>query len=175
MTKAEILQQMLTMSAEYVTVVEKIETAKSEQKRDIMRDLANTGLALLGGVLTLATVGQQFIRTPGAVYTGTVIVSIAVIMAFYFRIKIGRRFTKFIDKQYNEYSTRANAIRGVMSALPENAERSQFELNKVIEEYPFSSGPLPRMLGIGEIIISIILFIGSIFTVTGLVFSIVVN
>ncbi|MDN5275787.1 MAG: hypothetical protein JWN33_436 [Candidatus Saccharibacteria bacterium] len=171
-TRTEMLNMMINISAEYVTVVEKTETAKLDQKRDIMRDLSNAGLALLGGVLTLATVGQQFIRTPAAVYTGVSVVALAVITAFFFRIRISRRFTKLIDKQYNDYSTRANAIRGVMSSPQENEQRAQFELDRTIQDYPFSSEPLTRMLSISEIIVSLALFIGTIITAAGLVLSI---
>lgn len=174
-TKAELLSMMINISAEYVTVVEKTEIAKLDQKRDIIRDLSNAGLALLGGVLTLATVGQQFIRTTAAVYTGVSIVALAVIIAFFFRIRISRRFTKLIDKQYNDYSTRANAIRGVMSASPDNEERARFELDRTIQDYPFNSEPLTRMLAVSEIIVSITIFIGIIITAAGLVLNITVN
>lgn len=174
-TNAEIHNMMINISAEYVTVVEKIETAKLDQKRDIMRDLSTAGLALLGGVLTLATVGQQFIRTPAAVYLGAGIVSLAVIAAFFFRIRISRRFTKLIDKQYGDYSARANAIRGVMSATQENAQYAQFELDKTIQDYPFNSESLPRILAVSEIIVSIVLFIGTVITIVGLVFNVTVK
>lgn len=173
MTDEEYVGNVITLSSEYLTIIERIETAQVEHKRDIVRDLSNAGLALLGGILTIATVAPALMRTPLAVFIGAAIVLLSVILAFYVRIKIGRRFTRIIDKQYNDFSMRTTAARKLI--WNQDYQKAKFEMENDLKNTPFDSEDFPRSLAISDIIIAILLLSGAALIVTGLIFNISIN
>ncbi len=170
MTDNEIVDGLHKIEAEYLASVEKLGTVHVEQKSGILRDLSTAGLAVIGGALTFATVGERLLKTPVIFYIGAAIVLFSVIVAIYYRIRISRWYAGTVNRLYSDFATRSSAVRNILT--DPNLEEAKGKLAKTYELVPYNNGQIPKSYEIPEVLVSLTLLIGTLLCTSGIIFTI---
>lgn len=150
---------VITISSEHLKIVENVESAKTNLTKDILKDLANLGLAIIAAGITFMTVGSDFILTAGLFYTGMSILVIGVLLAFGIRLTLKHRFITFISNQYKGYEARTAAARGLI--LSNDKDGANYNLKRSIDDYPLKEAPSSKLINISDIIVALIIFVGA--------------
>jgi len=108
-----IANDVIATTVDYATTRTGLAQASIVQVVNLLKDYANTAVAVLGGVLTIATVAPYLAKTPILLYTGSAIMALGVILAYVIRRGLLDFLEKYLTAEYNLYHSIVDTARNV--------------------------------------------------------------
>ncbi|HVI69546.1 MAG TPA: hypothetical protein VM581_03750 [Magnetospirillaceae bacterium] len=107
-------RDVIRLTSEYNGARTRLAVSTSQQRNSLLRDYSQTGLAILGGTLTIITVEPALVKTPTLMYVGAALTLISVIVAFISRHILSKYLKTFLADEAAYYFKVVNPAREVI-------------------------------------------------------------